>query len=231
MSDGVEFCNSCDTLVEYKNTDEGVQPYCKECDCYLDENGNRVAKEYDLESNGKEYDVPFYLRDRIYINGHYIAKNYRDDPYSLSIIQFKKLNVEKIEKFIEVFNNWFSRQEVSGSYLLCKVPPHEPQDRNSWFSDTSLDKMIKQLAKSNRRIRDGSDVLIRTKEIERLSMSGKRETSVHAESIAVDGDVTSEKIILLDDILTSGNSLIVCKRKLLEAGALIVHCFVLGRTV
>ena len=51
----------------------------------------------------------------------------------------------------------------------------------------------------------------------------------HLNSIKVNGDVSGKNIILMDDITTSGCSLLACKQLLLDAGANSVICFAFGK--
>ena len=74
--------------------------------------------------------------------------------------------------------------------------------------------------------------LIRHSRIEKLSGGGDRSRKVHYDSIKVSGElsVKGEDVLLLDDISTSGNSLLACRDILIANGARSVEMLVLGRT-
>lgn len=73
----------------------------------------------------------------------------------------------------------------------------------------------------------------RNQTIEKLSKGGKRDISVHTKSIEIKNidDFICKRVILLDDVTTTGNSLIACKNLLYQEGALDVVCIALGKTV
>jgi hypothetical protein len=75
-------------------------------------------------------------------------------------------------------------------------------------------------------------ILTRTKTIEKLASGGNRAMSVHLNSISADIPVQRMKraVLLLDDIGTTGNSIMACTQLLYGAGASRVFPVVLGRT-
>jgi hypoxanthine phosphoribosyltransferase len=74
--------------------------------------------------------------------------------------------------------------------------------------------------------------LIRHKTIEKLSIGGNRSIQTHLNSIkVVDSElIDGKKVLLLDDVSTTGNSLKACKQLLESAGAKTVKSFILGKT-
>src|SRR5262249_7014454 len=90
--------------------------------------------------------------------------------------------------------------------------------------------LAQHLAKDQRI--DATGCLVRYTAIPRLSSGGDRRISQHLQSIRVEPPVLVDGrlVFLLDDIATTGNSLCACKQLLLEAGAGVVKCIVLGRT-
>ena len=75
-------------------------------------------------------------------------------------------------------------------------------------------------------------ILTRTKTIEKLASGGNRATSVHTQSIRADIAMNRRRraVLLLDDIGTTGNSIIACTDLIYAAGAARVFPVVLGRT-
>lgn len=75
-----------------------------------------------------------------------------------------------------------------------------------------------------------NNLLYRHKTINKLSQGGERSISVHYNSIIVLGKPMYKTILLLDDITTSGNSLIACKNMLENKGYNVI-CMSIGKTV
>ena len=91
--------------------------------------------------------------------------------------------------------------------------------------------LIKSLSKNKRRT-DASVCLVRHTVAHPSSFWGDRSISKHLESIWVTNDsrIVSEEVLLIDDIVTTGNSLTACKKLLLDRGAADVVCLALGVT-
>ncbi len=75
--------------------------------------------------------------------------------------------------------------------------------------------------------------LQRKQPIAKLAGGGNRDKGVHYRSIGtLDAmDVSGDIVLLMDDVTTTGNSLIACRDILLEHGAKTVEMFALGRAV
>jgi len=87
-----------------------------------------------------------------------------------------------------------------------------------------------ELAKRGTRV-DGSDCLVRTTKIDKLAHGGDRSIEVHLQSIAVALPelIRKRDVLLLDDVMRTGNSLFACRKLLLDAGARSVQCAAIGR--
>jgi predicted amidophosphoribosyltransferase len=87
------------------------------------------------------------------------------------------------------------------------------------------------LARRNRT--DATACLIRHTTINKLATGGDRSIEVHLNSIKVQNPnlIKDKRILLIDDVTTTHNSLFACKQLLLEAGAAQVYCLALGQTV
>lgn len=73
-------------------------------------------------------------------------------------------------------------------------------------------------------------ILTRTKTIEKLANGGNRAKHIHHHSINVTLPRTGRAVLLLDDIGTTGNSIMACTELLYVAGVARVFPVVLGRT-
>lgn len=78
-----------------------------------------------------------------------------------------------------------------------------------------------------------SDCLQRVRSIRRSHFGAKRDVKTQYDTLEISGDleVAGKWVILLDDVLTTGSTLVACARRLKEAGASCIAAVVLGRTV
>jgi predicted amidophosphoribosyltransferase len=79
---------------------------------------------------------------------------------------------------------------------------------------------------------DGTGCLVRHKKIPKLATGGNRDQETHFSSIHVDKTdlIKGKSVTLLDDTTTTGNSILACKKMLIDAGARNVQCIALAET-
>ncbi len=67
----------------------------------------------------------------------------------------------------------------------------------------------------------------------KLATGGRRDKDIHLRIIGTleEMDITGDVVLLMDDVTTTGNSLIACKEILINNGAKTVEMFALGRAV
>lgn len=123
------------------------------------------------------------------------------------------------------FHNFLKKYNLIDHNIICCVPSHTANISNNG----SLALMIKEICKNTTYI-DGSQLLIRNKSIPAQKNQSKRFEETHIDSINISGDVKGKKIILIDDITTSGSSLRANKKILLNAGASSVICFAFSKS-
>lgn len=123
------------------------------------------------------------------------------------------------------FHNFLKKYNLIDHNIICCVPSHTANISNNG----SLALMIKEICKNTTYI-DGSQLLIRNKSIPAQKNQRKRFEETHIDSINISGDVKGKKIILIDDITTSGSSLRANKKILLNAGASSVICFAFSKS-
>ena len=77
------------------------------------------------------------------------------------------------------------------------------------------------------------DCLIRNQSVDKLATGGERSLAIQTSSIIVNDayNLSEDVILLVDDVTTSGNSLVACRDLLLNNGAKRVAMFALGRSV
>ncbi|WP_151736738.1 ComF family protein [Paenibacillus tengchongensis] len=128
---------------------------------------------------------------------------------------------------LPALNDFFKRldRNVSKGVSLCVVPSHDPANTESGM------KWIAQRLAQGGRV-DATSCLVRHKKIDKLAHGGERSKAVHLNSIRVDNQdlVKNKKVLLLDDVTTSNNSLWACQELLLKGGATVVQCLALAKT-
>ena len=115
-----------------------------------------------------------------------------------------------------------------GPFSIVVIPSHSPQKKTSGVH-TIGSKVCSALPGWI----DATQCLVRTQEIQKLSYGGDRSEQVHRDSMKVMNEETiaGREVLLLDDIVTSGNSMKVGRQKLLEASAKSVCCVAFAGTV
>ncbi|QQO16086.1 hypothetical protein JJB99_08010 [Bradyrhizobium diazoefficiens] len=114
------------------------------------------------------------------------------------------------------------RKEVA----LTTVPSHDPQKKIN-----GIRELAQRICIDDPRI-DATEVLVRKKPVEKLAHGGDRSRRNHLKSIAVESPqlIRGRRVLLLDDVVSTGNSLRACRDLLLSAGARSVYCAALGKT-
>ena len=160
-------------------------------------------------------------------------KNWRFDQASSVMLRFKRGEGEAIGYYLLKILGKFSRKRYyrelieSENVRFAAIPGHS---KNS--NDSGVHKLARMLSAYYGR-EDYSQCLSRKYNVAKLSSGGNRSMMVHFRSMLVDEglEISGKTIFLLDDIVTTGNSLIAGKELLLEAGAAKVYPLAMGRTV
>lgn len=141
--------------------------------------------------------------------------------HSGRILDVKDGNAGGIEHF-----SAFIAPRMKRYTLVAAVPSHDPAEMNS-----GIRKLAEKLEASGV-CKNVSGLLVRHTKIQKLAAGGDRSIDVHLSSIAVDDrrPIAGQAVLLIDDVMTTGNSLLACRRLLLDAGAGVVKCVALGRT-
>jgi len=147
-------------------------------------------------------------------------KNSKFDRDSRLILDIKENKPSAVEHFFGILDSILGE-----GFPIAIVPSSDPE---------KIDSGIRQIAiklAANSRI-DATSCLVRHMKINKLSHGGDRSIEVHLNSIKVINTdiIRARKVLLLDDVMTSGNSLIACQKLLQKAGAFKVLRLALAQT-
>jgi phosphoribosylpyrophosphate synthetase len=111
---------------------------------------------------------------------------------------------------------------------LAVVPGHEARPSNE---GRALSRVVAALVEESAGgFLDGSGLLLRHATIDKLAKGGDRDVSIHLKSVGLAGKVRDETLVVLDDVTTSGGSLVACRQLLRKAGAARIGALALGLT-
>jgi len=161
-----------------------------------------------------------------YLN-KYLPKSRYDvqDDFSKSIIGLKNKDNNFINYFFRILKSKIAKNPNT---VICVVPSSTIAKRSSGIRELSIKlKDHCNLSMGLQIIQRGTDV---TPQHERIGRSSYEEQ--YNSLYLIDVNLTKNKnILLLDDIITSGNTLLACSNLLLKHGAKKIICLVLGRTI
>ena len=152
------------------------------------------------------------------INGE---KNPQFDHISAKILDLKEQKIHAVDFFAKKLD-----EIIPINKTICGVPPSSIGNCRS----SGVGLVINELCKLNRI--DASSCLYRHSQIQKLARGGLRSYYVHIESInLIDEHLIKDKeIYLLDDVVTTGNSLHACCEILKKNGAISIHPIAIGYT-
>jgi predicted amidophosphoribosyltransferase len=118
--------------------------------------------------------------------------------------------------------------EMSEPILVALVPGHEAKTTNA---GCPLARVALALAASDKRLTADIDLIIRHTTIPKLATGGNRGIQVHLDSMRVTRRVPGATVIVLDDVVTTGNSMAASRQLLGEKAAKHVAGISLCQTV
>lgn len=203
---------------------------------------NTNVEEYNLIKS-KEVELDISVEARRDMNGIYYFNYYHPwhggsnpdfDDISEELLDLKRRRLYAIDNYYKKLKGalyksfiYFKKHNMINNISIVEVPSHAQGHHLS-----SMEVIAERLAKCYG-ITNASSCLVRTSTINKLANGGCRNQSVHLNSIEVFNEelIKNKKVILLDDITTTGNSLLACKRLLMENGAESNVCIAMGKTV
>lgn len=148
-------------------------------------------------------------------------KNPLFDVFSGKILDLKEGKLSAIHYFYDLLD-----REICEDITICVVPSSDSEKKISGIG------MLGEMLAENGRV-NKVYFLTRKESIDKLALGGNRSQEMHMrtigkmENMEIEGDV----VLLMDDVTTTGNSLYVCRDKLLEYGAEVVEMFALGKAI
>ncbi|WP_163695592.1 phosphoribosyltransferase family protein [Adonisia turfae] len=159
--------------------------------------------------------------------GSYLQKDYwsdddyPDDRYTAFILEIKNCHQESIQEAIKLFSDC-----LSGFDAVAVVPSHHVNGQLSGIRQIALG-----LAHRSQK-QDATACLRRHRPIHKLSEDGERSIGVHLQSIELDHAnlIKGKRVLLLDDVRSTGHSLAACQQILKAAKPKSVHPLALGQS-
>ena len=147
------------------------------------------------------------------------------------LLDFKDGKAPAIDEVATIFEDVLGQIESTSKIALAMVPGHQAQRSNR---GTRMARVIRQISSAHvDRYLAATDLLLRHRAIPKLASGGNRSIETHLDSITVaDPDaVRNAIIVVLDDVTTTGNSLLACRILLKVYAPSRVGLLALGRTV
>jgi len=159
------------------------------------------------------------LPDLFYL-GFYCPKDDENfNEYSYSILELKNKKERAINSFLQKFRNVLSNEDIA----IITVPPHTSTNPSSGIRELAI-QLVQLYPKFTNLVFC----------LERFKNSIRNHTiEDHLKSIRVSNQslVKDKKVILIDDVLTTGSSIQACSKLLLDSGAKSIKVIVLGKTM
>lgn len=122
-------------------------------------------------------------------------------------------------------------QSLSRPDIIIPVPLHKKRLRKRSFNQSTL--LAKATYPEHRRIINSSILIRNRATIPQTGLSGRlrRKNLTHAFSVKQPQMVQGKKILLIDDVFTTGSTVDECAKALIQSGAVRVEIFTLARAL
>lgn len=169
--------------------------------------------------------IMFLYRSSILSLGWYYPAGHpkADDRFSKMIIFLKRALPFAIAYFTKAIQNSLDRD---ANYFVVTVPSHDPDFVNG------ITKVAKQLCKVDKRFMDATEAVKRNTWADSFCKTNNRNEHTLRSTIVINPQIIKNRnILLLDDLSSSGTSLLTVEKMLLEAGAASVTPLAMAQTI
>jgi phosphoribosyl transferase-like protein len=145
------------------------------------------------------------------------------------LLDFKAGGAEALAAEVEELGAALDDLEPPPGSLLSVLPGHRARESNA---DTPLARLADCLSRRDSRLRVSVDTLIRCRDVAKLATGGDRSLEIQVASMRVAdaARVAGATVVVLDDIVSSGQSMAAARELLMRAGAARVACVAIART-
>lgn len=141
------------------------------------------------------------------------------------LLSFKRGHQSAFKFFLSLMVNYFDLANYDRSKtVVCCVPTHDAKLYHP------IQNLCSELATKCGFI-DGLHLIRKLHPTDSFCRTGIRDSKQLKESIEIDEVIKGLRVVLLDDVTTTGTSFSVISKLLMEAGAGSVECVALGQTV
>ena len=174
--------------------------------------------------------IMFLYRSSILSLGWYYPAGHpkADDRFSKMIIFLKRALPFAIAYFTKAIQNSLATASLltRGSFYVVTVPSHDPDFVNG------ITKVAKQLCKVDKRFMDATEAVKRNTWADSFCKTNNRNEHTLRSTIVINPQIIKNRnILLLDDLSSSGTSLLTVEKMLLEAGAASVTPLAMAQTI
>lgn len=183
-----------------------------------------------LEDPGTTVPLGFYeyKADILFIHP-YFPTRYKE--HTREILDLKDLNWPVVHKFAYDLSRFLEEEDLlddPSNTSITVVPSHDPDNKNSGV------RSVAQIVCAKHGFVDATACLVRKQKVVKSTTKGAdRSVEKHLGSIGVQDQykVMGQRVIILDDVTTTGNSMKACEKLILATSAEVVQCISLAKTV
>lgn len=159
-----------------------------------------------------------------------VDKNPKFDEFCRALLDIKDATAYNHDSSVNMFARFIIEDVLprlvtkTEPIVIAVVPSHEKGKKSAGMS-----AIVRQIA-DQYNVTNKGNPLIRHTTVSKNATGGSRDMEKHLNSIHVKMDLSFDKVILFDDVRTTGNSLRACKKLLEDAGADLVIPIAFGQT-
>lgn len=206
--------------------------YCKRCNIYYNAKAEKISREnINVLKEKAENDYPFIRNNSLKSEGEFIHYfyYYPTDENTEKRKRFRKhiLNIKEYKEYamqyaFPKFNNVIKKEN---HFMICVIPSSK-----QGLQETPMRTIARSLCTFNRT--SGLSCVFRKYTVQKKHDGGPRNLEEEIKSLGTNNHnlIEDRVIVLLDDITTTGTSMLACEELLLSAGAKKVYGLAVAKT-